>query len=661
MADEVMLNQAIDAVRKGQRVRARDLLTRLLQDDQSNIAHWLWMSAVVDSVKERNYCLHRVLDLDPDNKTAKAGLVLSGDTQPGLDVLPVPVLRREWQVSLEEEPVEGIKAIWANPVIRFAVYAGVVVVVASLVLAGIFWPRSNRMQVAVRPTKTPGPPPTFTPTPTYLGFTEEPERTPIPQFAGPPPLWTLLESTYTPTPLYVATPHSVSEAYRAGQSAFSRNDWESALGFFNQAVEIEPEAADIHFYLGETYRMMGENELALEQYESAILVNQYFSPAYLGRARAQLEIDPKVEILEDLNLAVQYDPNYGEAFLERAAYLFAQGEIEQALEDLAVVADLLPDSPKLYLYQAEIHLVQGENNQALVAARRAHKLDLTLLPAYLTLGEAAMLNEDIETALEVLRTYQEYNPEDPLSWLYLGKAYFIQGEDYEAALDALSQAIELDDELPEVYLYRGFTYLVLEEGQEAVNDLLLARRLEPTSFRINIALGQALIVAERFDDGYATINNLEALITTDLEYAEFLYWRAIASEALGDIRKAIVDLEELLSMTDEQVTTEWGAKADALLSYLVTPTPTLTLTPSATATKTATPTFTPTATATNTRTVTPTKTRRPTNTATPTRTPRPTRTPTITRTPTSTVTLTPTPTRTPTPTTTLTPTPTRRS
>ena len=73
MADEVMLNQAIDAVRKGQRVRARDLLTRLLQYDQSNIAHWLWMSAVVDSVKERNYCLHRVLDLDPDNKTAKAG------------------------------------------------------------------------------------------------------------------------------------------------------------------------------------------------------------------------------------------------------------------------------------------------------------------------------------------------------------------------------------------------------------------------------------------------------------------------------------------------------------------------------------------------------------------------------------------------------------
>ncbi len=656
MSDEVMLKEAIDAVRKGQRVRARDLFTRLLQSDQSDPVHWLWMSAVVDTDKERAYCLQRVLNLDPDNKTAKEGLILLGVIQPGEEVHPVPVVRREWELELEEEPPEGLKAIWANPIVRVGAFIGAFVIVVSLVMAGILWPRANRSRIAVRPTNTPGPPPTFTPTPTFVGADKTPVATPGPPFAGPPPLWTLLDATYTPTPLYVATPHTVSEAYRAGQRAFQRSEWETALGFFKQAIQVEPESSDIRYYIGETYRMMEDYPSAIAAYEEAIAVNPYFSPGYLGRARALMATDPDTEVTEDLNLAIQYDPSYGEAYLERVAYQLRQDEPEMALEDLEILSELLPRSPMLYLSQAQVHLALGEYNQALVAARRAHRLDLTLLPAYLTLGEAALLNGDVDTALDVLQTYRDYNEDDPMSWLYLGQAYYLQGEDYEAALEALTKVIELDEELPDVYLYRGFTYLVLGEGQKAVNDLLFARRLDPKSFRINLALGQALIAAERFEDGLATISSLEDLVSRESEYAEFLYWRAVASEAVGDIRAAIADLEELLSFADEEVVEPWQTDAIALLETLVTPTPTQTFTPSYTPTRTPTPTLTPSPTPTRTRTATPTRTPRPSNTTTATNTPRPSRTPTTsptathTKTPSPTPSLTPTRTKTPTPT-----------
>ena len=61
MADDKMLQEAIEAVDNGHRDRARDLLTRLLKANQTNPKYWLWMSSVVESTKERIYCLQKVL------------------------------------------------------------------------------------------------------------------------------------------------------------------------------------------------------------------------------------------------------------------------------------------------------------------------------------------------------------------------------------------------------------------------------------------------------------------------------------------------------------------------------------------------------------------------------------------------------------------------
>ncbi|UCD41769.1 MAG: ATP synthase subunit I, partial [Chloroflexota bacterium] len=71
MADDKMLQEAIEAVATGQSDRARDLLTRLLRADQSNPRYWLWMSSVVDTTKERIYCLQKVIHLDPGNRAAQ--------------------------------------------------------------------------------------------------------------------------------------------------------------------------------------------------------------------------------------------------------------------------------------------------------------------------------------------------------------------------------------------------------------------------------------------------------------------------------------------------------------------------------------------------------------------------------------------------------------
>ncbi len=624
MSDDVMLKKAKKAVRQGQRVRARDLLTRLLRADQSNPEYWLWMSSVVESAKEQIYCLQQVLHLDPENSTARQGLIMIGAVPADDSVTPAPPIRRDWQSELEEQSVPGDQGIWANPVLRIVIPVGVGIIVIGLILGGIFgFGRRGSAQLALRPTKTPGPPTTFTPTPTSIPSTLSVKRTPTPTFEGPQSLRLSLGVDYTPTPLYVDTPHPISESYRLGQRAYERGDLSAAEGFFKDAIRNEPKAADLHYYVGEINRLKGDYESALAAYDQALNVNVSFAPAYLGRSRVISALEPNYDVSEDLAQVIDYDPNLFEAYLDLVVYHLAQDENEAASEYLDIAEELIPESPLIYVYRANIALHAGDDQEALEAAREAYNLDITLLPVYLVLGQASLAHGEFADALEVLETYVQYAENDPLGWMALGQAYaeimapeqgysdFAQAEgdqDYEAALDAFDQAFELDDQLPEIHIYRGITYLALGEGQEAVNEFYLARKLEMKSLQISLLMGRGLIAAERTEDGFAQINGSENLAESDEDWAAVYFVRAQAAEGLGRKSTAITDWKALLALPKVSVKKVWLEMAEERLEELTAPTPTSTLTP--------------------------TPTLKPTNTKTPTTTPTPTRTPTPTLTPT---------------------------
>jgi tetratricopeptide (TPR) repeat protein len=604
MPENVMLQEAIEAIRQGQRSRGRDLLTRLLRGDQNNAQYWLWMSTVVDTVNERVYCLQTVLKLDPNNQAAKRGLILLGALPADDSVTPAPLPYRKWEVETKEEPPKPT-GLFNNPVVRGIGFSLLTIIVIGLIVAGIFGYNKRNTPVAALSTRTSGPPPTFTSTPTAIPNARATTSVPTvtPTFAGPPPLRLLLEATFTPTALYVATPHTVSEAYRTAQRAFLRGDWVSAEKFFKQALETDPTAADIYFYIGESLRYQNRLGEALEQFNQAIDANPGFAPAYLARARVQQVLTPRTDVRADLMKAVETDPNFAEARLARAAYWLKAGEVESALEDLDSAVTLIPDSPLLYAYRAEARLQNGQSAAALDDALRAKQLDLTLLPAYLILGRAAMAEGELETALEALETYVKYDSQNALAWATLGKIYFLTstGEDkaLEKSLATINQALELNSNLSEAYYYRSQIYLQQGEGQKAINDLLVGLAVDPQSYAINLDLGHALLLAGRYKEARDQLTHSLELAKTDAERAAAYYWRAQVIEKIGNGPSAALDWQALQKLPEEAIPQEWLLEAEEHLLGL-TPSPTNTATrrpptstPTSRPTQTAKPTSTP--------------------------------------------------------------------
>jgi hypothetical protein len=74
MTTDELLQQGIAALKAGQKVRARSLLEKVVQQDERHEIAWLWLSGAVDTDEERRRCLEKVLAINPNNSAARQGL-----------------------------------------------------------------------------------------------------------------------------------------------------------------------------------------------------------------------------------------------------------------------------------------------------------------------------------------------------------------------------------------------------------------------------------------------------------------------------------------------------------------------------------------------------------------------------------------------------------
>jgi hypothetical protein len=97
-----LTQRGIAALRKGDRMGARQYLGTALKQDPGDIQAWLWLSGAVDRDEERIDCLRQILKLDPNNVVAARGLAQMVERSAGPDDQSAP------PQELEEDSVPGV-------------------------------------------------------------------------------------------------------------------------------------------------------------------------------------------------------------------------------------------------------------------------------------------------------------------------------------------------------------------------------------------------------------------------------------------------------------------------------------------------------------------------------------------------------------------------
>ncbi len=543
MADSASttLTEAIAAARAGNRSEARELLARLLRADSSNVEYWIWMSAVVESPRERKYCLESALRLDPTNRSVLRGLTILGARKPddaeltsaaqlprrrfkfGLDEIEEETPKEEPKPTLEitpkPKPKPAADVPWKTVGMAFAgiILIGAVAIFLPQIKSAfqsIFGTHYSGSAAALPPVGG-SPTNTFepgTPTATPVPAATRVMRTPIPtEFAGTP-LALLVEITPTPTPMIGVTPHP-EEAYDAGINALLKGDYETALSYFDQIIESVPNAsADVHYFRGEALRLSGSFGSALLAYDSAVNKNADYTPAYIGRARAFLARDDDENALADYERALRREPllaeihiDLGKYYASRKLWLKLESTMQESLE-LGVT------TPWIYIYLSEAQLNLGNYDGALKNALEGSADDPSLLEGYLAIGRAyiswgvnSVDASYFNSALWPLQTYTNYKPDDHRGWAALARANAGLGN-LDDAWEAANRSIQINDRHAPAYVARAIVNIQQGNYQAALDDLLLASRYGSETYDLLIHIAETHFHLGNYEDAINSAN-----------------------------------------------------------------------------------------------------------------------------------------------------------
>jgi len=608
--------QALSFIQAGELDKARELLARLIKADKDNLDYWLWMSAVVRTTKERIYCLREVLARDPKNEEAALGLRMLGEKAPDFDPSKViPIRQVHWKTSLElaDEHPTGPRAIKSRVFLYIILSIIIIVVFGGGLYMALKPTQQSSMETVKRWTITPLPTLTFTstPGPTVTGFS---------------PLAIVVDSTFTPTPLYVATPHNRMEAYNAAMRAYEKGNWDSALEYFNQVLVDEPNSPDIYYHIGDVYRFQGKYKEALEAYQKAIKLDPNFAPSYLGKARALLDQTPSKpkDAITALQIAITKDPSMYEAYLELARTNLALNDPQTALGWLDKYVQYTSDNALSCMYRAQAYLAQGNNENALTEIIKAQKLDPTLIAVYKLWGKILQSLNQYKESIPPLLTVMNETPLDLEAQSLLARAYYEIG-DTNKAMTIISTVLQQDKQNINAYLLRGDIYLDENNLDAATSDYNRVISIDYGNFEANIGLGRVYMAKGLPGAAYNKFDYTKDLAKTDTQKAILTYWMGKALQGLKYPDAAIKKFEEALAYPGGILPMNLREDAEAQLAmlYTPTPTPTKTKTPLPSSTPTVTDTPKPTLPPTVTPTPSKTETQKPTNTHTP----KPTNTP----------------------------------
>jgi tetratricopeptide (TPR) repeat protein len=534
-----MLPEAIAAARAGDRTRARDLLSRLLRADSANAEYWVWMSAVVDSKRERIYCLESALNADPTNRAALRGLVVLGARKPD-------ETKRD-KVKVPQRRVVPVSQTRTGSRLRFSwlMLGGAVVGIIALTILGGVVIALLRMPLGavVAPTL---PPPTSTatatpniPTATLTPIPAETRafRTPVPTELAGTPIAFFVEATPTPTPVLGLTPHPNFEAYGAGIAALERGDYEAAAEFMRQVIELNPDLVDAYYFQAEALRLSDQPGQAILIYDRASLVDNGFAPTFLGRGQARLEFarrqNPVLKASDlppDFDSAIERDPHLAAGYLEKANFYAGLRLWKTMEETLQSAIDAGVNEPIVYIKLSQAQYNRDRFEQSLESALEGSAADGTILEGYKAIGRAQVALEQYDQAIWPLQTYVAYQPGDHSGWGYLGRAYFEIG-DLDNATEATNRSLEINDRYAPAYLTSALIKMERGDYEGALDDLQQSRRFGAENYRLTMAFAQVYYYLGEYVDSLNLVNDLISQAANPGRKGEGYQLRALIYEA----------------------------------------------------------------------------------------------------------------------------------
>jgi len=163
--------------------------------------------------------------------------------------------------------------------------------------------------------------------------------------------------------------------FQQGKSHFEQEKWDKAEQSFREAIKRDEANADYHAWLARTLAAMDKATLALEEVNIALELNPQCAIAYFVCGRVYDKKGEWDKAIQDYTRAIELDPQFAMAYNNRGGMFYNETEWDKAIQDYTRAIELDPKHANAYYYRSLAFHHKQEHDKAVQDYTRAIELD----------------------------------------------------------------------------------------------------------------------------------------------------------------------------------------------------------------------------------------------------------------------------------------------
>ncbi|HSJ58990.1 MAG TPA: tetratricopeptide repeat protein, partial [Anaerolineae bacterium] len=290
----------------------------------------------------------------------------------------------------------------------------------------------------------------------------------------------------------------------AGDPERSRELYEQALAYSDDAIALSPNTADVWNERAQIYVAMQDYEQAAATYEQSLALDDQYAKTHSNLAQMYIALEEWDQAEEIVARTVELTPRSGENYSLLGYVRSKTGDLEGSLQAYQRAVELRPNNYLDHKNLAIVHNQLGNQDEALRAAREALALapdnekpaleafinqlggevsttspeDAEEVQALLARGSEQMTAEDWDAAEASYKAALAIEPSNPIAHSALAYVYARQGRTDEAIAENLSVVSLLPDDYNS---HKNLAILYQQTGEidKAIDETELALPLAP--------------------------------------------------------------------------------------------------------------------------------------------------------------------------------------
>jgi Serine/threonine protein kinase len=292
----------------------------------------------------------------------------------------------------------------------------------------------------------------------------------------------------------------------------------------DRAVGLNPQLPTPYVTLGFIHDATGQHELAVQEFQHALQLDERNTDAYQGLARAYESVGRTKDAEAMYQNAIALDPDAWDAHNRLGAFYNRQGRFQDAMAQFRRVVQIAPDNSLGYINVGALLFRNGQPEEA----AEMYKKSLGLVPsyvAYANLGSLYFKDRKYAESAGIYEKALQMNDKDFRVWRNLAYAYqklsdLRTNATFERAIKAAEQFLRANSQDPEAIGDLADMKLAVGQKQEAERLISRATALAPADPAV---LLKAADVYELLGDRDRALDSLVAALKHGLPKADVLH------------------------------------------------------------------------------------------------------------------------------------------